>query len=106
MRLAEAVIQFYEDFDGFVEWLMKMKEAGVLKDVEIGERAVALKGSVGGLDGVTTGVTSEADPLNILVMLGFAFFGEFWVFMPDVEDAFKKVKGWWRERIRRSKGEK
>jgi len=101
--LADRLIQFYEDFDGFCEWLRTMEKAGALKKVEIDKEkgVVAIKGKVGGIDGISTSLLRSADPINNLVLLGFAFFGEFWAHMPDAELAFKKVKKWWKEQIKK-----
>jgi len=34
------------------------------------------------------------------VLLGFVFFGQYWAMMPDAEQAFKKVKKWWRRKLK------
>jgi len=97
--LADRLIQFYDDFEGFCEWIQTMKKVGVLKEVKIDKEngIVAIKGKV------STGLLRNVDPINNLVCLGFAFFGEFWAYMPDAEEAFKKVKKWWREQIKSNK---
>jgi len=104
--LADRLIQFYEDFEGFCKWIKTMEQAGVLKSVHIDKerRIVSIKGKVGGRDGVSTGLLRSVDPINNLVLLGFAFFGEYWIYMPDVDEAFKKVKKWWKEQIKRRGG--
>jgi len=101
--LADRLIQYYEDFEGFCEWILTMKKAGVLKEVKIDKERgiVSIKGKVGGIDGVSTGLLKSVDPINNLVCLGFAFFGEYWVYMPDTDLAFKKVKKWWKEQIKK-----
>jgi len=103
--LADRLIQFYEDFNGFCKWILTMKKAGLLKDVKIDrERGmVSIKGKVGGIDGVSTGLLRSIDPINNLVLLGFAFFGEYWVYIPDANLAFKKVKKWWKKKIEKRK---
>jgi len=104
--LADRLIQFYEDFEGFCKWIKLMEKAGALKKVEIDKERgiVSIKGKVGGVDGVSTGLLRNVDPINNLVCLGFAFFGEFWAFMPDTKHAFDKVKKWWKKQIKKSRG--
>jgi len=71
IELARRVIQCYEDFDGFVDWLKMHEKAGSLKNVEIDrERKVV---SIGGI--INTGFSLDhIDPINLLVILGLAFF--------------------------------
>ncbi len=101
--LADRIIQFYEDFEGFCEWLKKMEKAEALWSVKIDKEKgmVVIKGKVGGIDGISVGLYRNVDPINNLVLLGFAFFGEFWAYMPDAKEAFKKVKKWWKEQIKK-----
>jgi len=96
VRLAEKVIELYENPDKFEEWLKLMSKANVIK--------YKRSGNIFSLEGrITTGVSPSFDPLTNLVCLGFAFFGELWVYMPDVEQAFDKVKKWWKEKIKEKK---
>mgnify|MGYP007120028982 CR=1 FL=1 len=102
--LADRLIQFYEDFDGFCEWIKRMEAAGALKKVEIDKerQMVVMRGRVGGPtgDGIACGLSRKSiDPINNLVLLGFAFFGQYWAAMPDADEAFKKVKKWWKENL-------
>ena len=97
VRLAEKVIEFYENPDEFYNWLKTMEKAGVLKRVERKDGVIAIAGKV------NTGVSEKADPINNLVLLGFAFFGEFWAFMPDIKEAFDMVKKWWKAQIKEGK---
>ncbi|HEX59160.1 MAG TPA: hypothetical protein ENF26_03315 [Methanomicrobia archaeon] len=103
--LADRLIQFYEDFDGFCEWIKRMEAAGALKKVEIDkeQQMVVMRGKVGGPsgEGIGCGISRKSiDPINNLVLLGFAFFGQYWAMMPDAEQAFKKVKKWWRRKLK------
>ena len=100
VELAKRVIQCYEDFDGFVDWLKLHERVGSLKSVEIDrERRVV---SIGGI--INTGFSLDhIDPVNLLVILGLAFFGPFWPYMPDAKQAFKLVKKWWRDQIKKRK---
>ena len=95
VELARRVIQCYEDFDGFVDWLKMHERAGTLRSVEVDrDRRVV---SIGGV--VNTGFALDhIDPINLLVILGFAFFGIFWIYMPDAKETFKLVKKWWKQR--------
>jgi hypothetical protein len=101
--LADRLIQFYEDFEGFCRWIKTMEQAGAIKSVKIDSerKIVSIKGKVGGIDGISTGLSRSVDPINNLVLLGFAFFGEYWIYMPDVKQAFKKVNKWWKEQIKK-----
>ena len=98
LELARRVIQCYEDFDGFVDWLKRHEKAGSLRGVEVDrERKIV---SIGGA--VNTGFALDhIDPINLLVILGFAFFGPFWIYMPDSKEAFKIVKKWWKKQVSR-----
>ncbi|MHC1577718.1 MAG: hypothetical protein ACXQT6_03405 [Candidatus Methanospirareceae archaeon] len=103
--LADRLIQFYEDFDGFCEWIKQMEKAGALKKVEIDRerQMVVMRGKVGGPsgEGIGCGISRKSgDPINNLVLLGFAFFGQYWAMMPDAGEAFKKVKKWWRRKLK------
>jgi len=96
--LADRVIQYFEDFNGFAEWLRCMEKAGAIEKVEIDEKrkSVAIQGKV------ATGFYEGIDPINVLVLLGFAFFGEYWAFMPDTKQAFDKIHKWWKGQIKKS----
>ena len=70
-ELARRVIQCYEDFDGFVHWLKLHERVGSLKSVEIDRerKAVSIRGII------NTGFSLDhIDPVNLLVILGLAFF--------------------------------
>ena len=97
VNLADKVIELYEDPEKFYNWLKAMEKLGVLKKVEKSNSYIAIQGKV------NTYVSQKIDPINNLVCLGFAFFGEFWAFMPDVKDAFAKIKKWWKEQIKKKK---
>ena len=95
LYLADKVIQLYEDFESFCKWLELMEKAGVLKEVKIDKEngTISIRGCR-----TSTCLLRSIDPINNLVLLGFAFFGELWVYMPDAEDAFRKIKKWWKNR--------
>jgi len=95
--LADHVIQYFEDFNGFAEWLRRMEKAGAIEKVEIDEKrkSIAIQGKV------ATGFYQGIDPINVLVLLGFAFFGEYWAFMSDTKQAFDKIHKWWKEQIKK-----
>ena len=102
-ELARRVIQCYEDFDGFVHWLKLHERVGSLKSVEIDRerKAVSIRGII------NTGFSLDhIDPVNLLVILGLAFFGPFWPYMPDVKEAFKLVKKWWKSQTKKKKVKK
>jgi len=106
--LADRLIQFYEDFDGFCEWIKRMEAAGALKEVKIDKerQMVVMRGRVGGPtgEGIGCGIYKGVDPINNLVLLGFAFFGPFWAAMPDADEAFEKVKKWWKQNLKKFRG--
>jgi len=95
--LAERIIQFYEDVDGFYEWLKRFERVGVLRKVERDGSLIKISGKV------NTGLSLKADPINNLVCLAFAFFGEVWPFLPDTKLAFKKIKRWWKDQIKQKR---
>ena len=101
LQLAYKVIQCYEDFDGFVNWLKMHEKLGTLKSVEVDKKSRTV--SIGGM--VNTGfVIGHIDPINLLVILGFAFYGPFWPFMTDAKEAFKMVREWWRNQVKKKRG--
>lgn len=95
--LADKVIQYFEDPESFYSWIKLMEKVGAVKHVKIDreKEVVAIQGKV------NAGLYRGLDPINALVLLGFAFFGELWVYMPDVDIAFKKIKKWWRGQIKK-----
>ena len=95
LHLADKVIDMYEKPEEFEQWLDKIASTGTL----VMESKTESNGRpVWRIRGITGAVISPSyDPLTNLVMLGFAFFGELWPFLPDADDAFKKVKKWWRK---------
>ena len=98
LELARRVIQYYEDFDGFVDWLKKHEKAGSLKSVEVDreQKVVSIEGIVN-----TGFALDHIDPINLLVILGLAFFGPFWPYMPDAKEAFKLIKKWWKNQVKK-----
>ena len=94
-HLADKVIDMYEKPEEFEQWLGKMADAGTLVIEKKREWKGRVVWHIRGMVGVS--VSPAYDPLTNLVMLGFAFFGKLWPFLPDADDAFKKVKKWWRK---------
>jgi len=89
-RLAEMIIKLYEDPQEFEEWLTKMQSAGVINYKKQG-KYYTISGRV------NTALSTSLDPLTNLISLGFAFFGEYWAFMPDTDRAFNQIKNWWKD---------
>ena len=101
VALAEKVPLIYENPDKFTEWLERMSKAGVISyKVERYKNGVVLWQLKGRLN---TGISTSADPINNLVLLGFAFFGPFWAYLPDADRAFKYIRKWWRRQIKERK---
>ena len=101
MWLAEKAVEYFEDFDGFLEWIRKFEKVGLLRVHVVSKEHKYLQ-----IDGaVSTALHDRCDPLTVLVALGFAFFGPYWVQMPDAEDAFKYVKRWWHKKIKEKKSQ-
>ena len=94
LHIADKVIQLYEDPESFKEWLEKMRKAKVLKHVEIDGDLIHIGGTV------STCLWLKTDPISNLVCLAFALLGPIWPYLPDTEEAFKKIRKWWRRKIR------
>ena len=97
MYLAEKVVEYFEDFDSFLEWLRKFERAGLLRVGVINRESKYI--SIAGK--VTVLLYRGVDPINVLVLLGLAFYGPYWVEMPDRDEAFEYIKKWWREKMKK-----
>ena len=99
--LFELLQLFYEDFDRFCEKLKKFEEAGVLQEVYINKE----KGIVGARSLIGTGacLIRGIDPITAFVLLNLMFYGEYFVYLPHIEESFKKVKKWWKEKFKKEK---
>jgi hypothetical protein len=96
LYIADRLIQFYEDFEGFCEWIKSIERLGMLERVEIKDNLVAVKGKI------ATGLSPRYEPPLNFVLLSLALFGEGWIYLPDSKQAFEKIKKWWREQVRKS----
>ena len=99
MYLAEKVVEYFEDFDSFLEWLKKFDRAGLLRVRVINKESKYIF-----IDGnVSVAIYRSIDPINVLVLLALAFYGPYWIEMPDTKEAFKYIKKWWKEKIKKEK---
>ena len=101
-HLAEKVIQYYEDFDSFLEWIQKFDDVGIIKVeiIDLDRKHLFLNGKI------RTEIYDSLDPINSLVLLGLVFFGEYYVFMNDTKRAFNMVNKWWKKHLEKKKNEK
>ena len=94
LYLADRIIQLYEDFEGFCEWIKQMERMGVLEKVEIGDDTVVIKGKI------VTGISLKYEPTYCYGALAMAIFGMSWTELPDAKEGFEKVKKWWRKHVK------
>ena len=93
--IVELVKLLYEDFDAFCEKLKKFEEAGVISDLWIDKK----NGIVGAIGPTGTGVAiiRTIDPINAFVLLNLLFYGQYFIYLPDLKEAFKQIKKYWKE---------
>jgi len=96
----DLIINFYQDFDSFYNRLQKLKEIGLItklyhKDKElVGIESWLGKGCI---------LWKKADPLTNFIMLGLALYGETFFQMKESEEAFNRLKKWWKEISKKNK---
>jgi len=86
----------WKAYHGDYTEIVKLAEACGFK-VEQRDGVLAIEGMV------NTGIMRGLDPVNILVCLGFAFFGSYWAWV--MPKAIEKIRKLWREEVKRQKKE-
>lgn len=96
--IVELVKLLYEDFEEFCKRLKKFKEVGLLEDLRIDKKGKVVS-AIGPL-GVGATVMQKADPLTNYVSLCLLFYGQYFVYMRDIEMGFEEVKKWWKSKVK------
>lgn len=97
-EIARNAVEFwFGNTEPLLEQLRRYDKLGIVRITEGDDGVIHLEGKV------RTGIFAGVDPVNTLILIFFALFGEFWVYIPECKKALDLCKKYWKKKMKEKK---